>query len=113
MEPRNNPAGLPDEEFRAERMARQTAPPELENPEKRALWGLGTDDGDYGPYLIELNVQYVDGLAEAAKAFAELFRTIIVEPEQQLADFNEEPPWSITRISKTYFRCEMTMPQWK
>lgn len=114
MEPRDNPAGTPNDEFRAERMARQTAPPELENPEKRALWGLGTNEEDYGPYLIELNVQYVDGLAEAAKAFAELFRTIIVEPaEQHLSDLAEDPPWGITRISKTYFRCEMTMPQWK
>ena len=96
-------------------MARQTAPPELEDPDKRALWGLGSHDDDYGPYLIELNVQYLDGLAEAAKTFADLFYTIVVEPaRQQFPELNDEDvPWSITRISKTYFRCEMTMPQWK
>ena len=115
MEPPDDPVGPPEDEFRAERMSRQTAPPELEDPEKRALWGLGSHEDDYGPYLIELNVQYVDGLAEAARAFADLFRRVIINPAEELhPNVDEETaPWGITRISKTYFRCEMTMAQWK
>ncbi|GAA4116822.1 hypothetical protein [Enteractinococcus coprophilus] len=115
MEPPDDSVRPLDDEFRAERMARQTAPPGLEDPAKRALWGLGIHEEDYGPYLIELKVQYVDGLAEAARAFADLFQRVIVGPAEELhPDLDDEvAPWGITRISKTYFRCEMTMSQWK
>lgn len=124
MVPRDNPESSdeninaspdqPDEGFRSERMARQTAPSELEDPKKRALWGLGDDEGDRGPYLIELNVQYVDGLAEAAKTFAELFHRVIVEPARGHGGVSSgDDPWGLTRISKTYIRCEMSLSEWK
>ena len=60
-------------EFRSDRLSRVTAPPELDDDENRERWGLGESPEDRGPYMIELNVQYVDGLAGAAHAFLALF----------------------------------------
>ena len=59
----------PDEaergEFTGDRLSRLTAPPELEDDDNRKRWQLGTKPEDRGPYMIELNVQHVDGLAGA------------------------------------------------
>jgi len=63
-------------EFTPDRMSRLTAPPELEDPGNRKRWGLGEKAEDRGPYMVELNVQYVDGLAGAATAFVQLFNSI-------------------------------------
>ena len=102
------------EEFSTERMARRTAPSELEDHTKRELWGLGQSEQDRGPYLIELNVQYVDGLAEAAKTFAELFERVIIQSARERGEVDQdEDPWGVTRIAKTYIQCDMSLLEWK
>src|SRR5262245_133770 len=64
------------ERFDADRLSRVTAPPELDNPDKRARWKL--EEGKYkrGPYLIELNVQFVGALPGAASAFLKLHEEV-------------------------------------
>src|SRR5687767_12423185 len=83
-------------EFTGDRLSRLTAPPELEDEENRKRWGLGTDKDDRGPYMIELNVQHVDGLAGAGSAFRDLFR-------QAIGDWDKGPPWEVAKVSKAYF----------
>jgi serine protease AprX len=96
-------------EFRSDRLSRMTAPPELEDDEHRKLWGLGETPEERGPYLVELNVQHVNGLAGAAVAFISLFRKTIV-PDGATASAE---PWHLVKISKSYYRCEMNVREWK
>ena len=92
--------------FRGDKLSRLTAPPELEDGDNRERWGLGRDEKDRGPYIVELNVQYVDGLAGAAAAFVELFKQTFGPP-------GDNDPWHLSRVSKAYYRCEMNLGEWK
>ena len=87
-------------------MARMTAPPELEYPENRERWGLGKTKNARGPYMVELNVQYVDGLSGAAAAFEGLFKDTVGKP-------TADAPWQVDRVSKSYYRCYMNLKEWK
>ena len=93
-------------DFRGDRLSRLTAPPELEDEDNRRRWGLGTTPEQRGPYMIELNVQHVDGLAGAGSAFRDLFREEIGVPES-------DPPWGAAKVSKAYFRADMNLREWK
>ena len=69
---------------------------------KREKWGLGEKETDRGPYIIELNLQHIGGLTGAAFALREIHwrsPTTDVSP--------------LVPISKTYVRCELTVPEWK
>ena len=107
----------PGSEFRGERLSRLTAPPELEDPENRSRWGLGEKDEDRGPYMVELNVQYVDGLAGAAMAFVDLFNKVIRPGKQGrrkgVKAAENTDVWGLVKVSKSYFRCEMNIREWK
>jgi hypothetical protein len=74
--------------FRGDRLSRLTTPPELEDPANRKRWGLAEKAEDRGPYMVELNVQYVDGLAGAATAFVQLFKRAVGAPDPGQPD-----PW--------------------
>ena len=52
----------------ADNFARRFAPPELYDPKKRREWKLGRHDGERGPYVIELNLQHIEGLPGAIAA---------------------------------------------
>ena len=95
-------------EFSGERLSRLTAPPELENEENRRRWGLDTEPGGRGPYMVELNVLYVDGLAGAASAFVDLFKKVFPAPPDPTPS-----PWQLVKVSKSYFRCMMSVLEWK
>src|SRR5688572_32246038 len=88
----------------ADNFARRFAPPELYDPKKRREWKLGRHDGDRGPYVIELNLQHIEGLSGAIAAL-----------ETRLAALNgEEPaPPRPDYISKTYARCMLTVDEWQ
>jgi subtilisin family serine protease len=88
----------------ADNFARRFAPPELYDPKKRREWKLGRHDGDRGPYVIELNLQHIEGLAGAIAAL-----------ETRLAALNgDEPaPPRPDYISKTYARCMLTVDEWQ
>jgi subtilisin family serine protease len=59
--------------------------------------------------MVELNAQHMNGLAGAATAFVDLFKKTLVPEGESAAG----PPWHLVKISKTYFRCEMMLDEWK
>ena len=97
------------DEFSPDKLSRQTAPPDLEDPDNRRRWGLGETEAQRGPYLVELNVLHVDGLSGAVDAFRRLFYSVFNDEGAP----SGEDPWNLTKISKGYFRCEMTLAEWK
>ena len=97
-------------EFSGERLSRLTAPPELEDDENRQRWGLGETPEERGPYMVELNVQYVNGLAGAASDFRDLFKKAIGGEASATGGRN---PWGLVKVSKSYFRCHMNIREWK
>src|SRR5690606_24150551 len=64
----------PDSRPIGERFARTFAPPELYDPDKRRQWKLGSSDADRGPYVIELNLQHVEGVKGASMQLDALLR---------------------------------------
>jgi subtilisin family serine protease len=97
-------------EFKSDRLSRVTAPPELDDNDNRRRWRLGKSPEERGPYMIELNVQYMDGLAGAAHGFMALFDKVFgTETEPKAAD---RPP-SPVKISKSYFRCMLNVLEWR
>jgi subtilisin family serine protease len=98
---------MPDDTPRrpvADNFARRFAPPELYDPKKRREWKLGRRDEDRGPYVIELNLQHIEGLPGA-----------IASLEMCLAALNgdDSAPPPPDRISKTYVRCLLTVDEWQ
>jgi subtilisin family serine protease len=88
----------------ADNFARRFAPPELYDPKKRREWKLGRHDGDRGPYVIEFNLQHIEGLSGAIAAL-----------ETRLAALNGDAPAPPRPdyISKTYARCMLTVDEWQ
>lgn len=86
-------------------MGRATVPPALHDPERREEWGLPADEDERGPYMVELNLRYKDGLEEASKAFVEMYRRELPEAAAEAGD--------PIRISRTYYRCEMSVVDWR
>jgi subtilisin family serine protease len=82
-------------------MGNATVPPALHDPVQRKAWGLGAGEDDVGEYMIELNLLYKSGLQGAAKRFQELFQQVVK------SEFQPVP------VSKTYFRCKMTVRDWR
>ncbi len=97
------------EQFR-EHLTRVTAPPELDDEKNRKRWKLEVLAHKRGPYLVELNVQYVSGLPGATKDFLHMFQDVCgALAEQDGIDRPDEP----MRISKSYFRCNVRVKEWR
>jgi serine protease AprX len=90
-------------------MGRATVPVALHDPERRAEWELEDMPGKRGPYMVELNLRYKSGLEGAAKRFEELYTETLPRAVQAVAD-GAGPP---VRISRTYYRCVMSVPEWR
>ena len=86
-------------------MGRATVPPALHDPDRREEWGLPADENERGLYMVELNLRYKDGLEEASKAFVEMYRRELPEAAAEAGD--------PIRISRTYYRCEMSCVEWR
>jgi subtilisin family serine protease len=84
-----------------DRFSRMFAPPELYDEAKRREWQLGDTPGARGPYVIELNLQHIQGLAGAAAALEALYREVAPNAP------------SLVRIAHTYYRGEMTPREWQ
>lgn len=86
-----------------ERFARTTAPRELDDPKRRKEWGLpGLDEPDAtGPYIVELNVEHLGGLAGADHAFRQLHGRHVPQGPKPVS------------IAKSYYRCLLTDRQWR
>jgi subtilisin family serine protease len=102
------------------RIARTTAPRQLDDPLKRAQWDLPDLDSpdDTGSYIIELNVQHASGLPGAAREFIELYNGV-VRPDADSdnsgtrADSTAARSRVPLRISKSYFRCDFKEKEWR
>ncbi|WP_164885051.1 S8 family peptidase [Rubrivivax rivuli] len=88
----------------ADNFARRFAPPELYDPRKRREWKLGRTDDDRGPYVIELNLQHIEGLPGAITALDGLLNEL---------DSNGRGPSKADYISKTYARVLLTLAEWQ
>ena len=88
----------------ADNFAQRFVPPELYDRKKRREWKLGRYDWDRGPYVIELNLQHIEGISGAKAAL-----------ETRLAELNgkDSAPPPPDYISKTYARCMLTVDEWK
>jgi serine protease AprX len=94
-----------------DRLTRVTVPPELDKVENRERWKLENKEHKRGPYLVELNVQYVSGLPGAAKAFIELYDEVCDKiSREDSIPIPEETP---VKIGKSYYRCELQVKEWR
>lgn len=86
----------------ADTFARRVAPPELYDAQKRREWKLGRTDEERGPYVIEFNLQHIEGLP-GAKATLETLLKKLNSDDAPRADY----------ISKTYSRVMLTVKEWQ
>jgi len=102
----------------SERLARTTAPAQLDDPARRRKWGLpGLDEPDKtGSYVIELNVQHLGGLPGAANAFLKLYEEVVGKlrtPAQARSSRNDPRDHEPLRIAKSYYKCMLRDREWK
>lgn len=90
-----------------DQFARITAPRQLNDPAKRMKWKLPESVEDRGPYIIELNLQHIGGLPGAISEFRRLIKDAVTEVNPEASA--PEP----VRISKTYYRCELSVLEWR
>src|SRR5262245_41776376 len=86
----------------ADTFARRVAPPELYDPQKRREWKLGRNDDERGPYVIEYNLQHIEGLPGAIATLETLLKKV---------NTNDAP--RAEYISKTYSRVMLTVAEWQ
>jgi subtilisin family serine protease len=86
-------------------MGRSVIPPEALDKNKRKEWGLPEDPDKPGDYMIELNLLHKRGLQEADSRFLELFKDVLGK--------SYVPKRRPQRVSKTYYRCAITVPEWQ
>jgi serine protease AprX len=91
----------PAEPSLTDRFSKMFAPPELYDARKRRDWDLGETDLDRGPYVIELNLQHIEGLTGAAKQLEALHEKLMPQAPKPV------------RIARTYLRCEMNVREWQ
>jgi len=84
-----------------ERFSRMFVPPELYDPKKRTDWQLEVTKQKRGPYIVELNLQHVEGLSGADIALRQVHKQAAPIAPKLIA------------ISKTYIRGWMTVKEWQ
>ena len=88
-------------------IGRSVAPPEMYDEYQREEWGLPKDEGKPGDYMVELNLLHKRGLQEAELAFLDLYKKVV----ELSAD--PDPQYQPVRVSKTYYKCRISVQQWK
>jgi subtilisin family serine protease len=83
-----------------DRFSKMFAPPELYDPEKRKDWGLVGSKDRRGPYVIELNLQHMEGLAGASAALRALHQDVVPQTEP-------------VPLAKTYFTWRLSVAEWR
>ena len=86
-------------------MGRATVPPALHDKHRRAEWDLPESEDEPGPYLIELNLMYREGVAVAAEKFKDLYKKVLGKEAAA-----RRPP---VLISRTYYRCRVCVHEWR
>jgi serine protease AprX len=99
----------------ADTFARRVAPPELYDPRKRREWKLGSNDDERGPYVIEYNLQHIEGLHGAIATLDTLLKKLEKknEPTRSQDRNKDKGPPRAEYISKTYARVMLTVEEWK
>jgi subtilisin family serine protease len=92
-----DPDGPDDRTNPSDSFARVTIPREIDEPERRKQWGLPEDAGKPGRFIIELNLQHVEGLPGAAVALKALCAGV--------------GGGTATKIAKTYYSCQLNLEQ--
>jgi serine protease AprX len=87
------------------RLGRASVPPALHDPAQRRAWQLPVDETAPGQYMIELNLRYKQGVQKAAEAFEKLYKQVLGEDEAARR--------RAILISKSYFRCFISVDEWK
>src|SRR5688572_14575600 len=103
---------MPDEYLArpvADTFARRVAPPELYDPRKRREWKLGRNDNERGPYVIEFNLQHIEGLPGAIATLDTLLKKL--DNDEPTRSHDKDPPRA-EYISKTYSRVMLTVKEW-
>lgn len=95
----------------ADTFARRFAPPELYDPKKRREWKLGKNDSDRGPYVVELNLQHIEGLSGALARLEMLLASEEMLAARGIGTDLASP--TAERISKTYVRCMLNVNEWQ
>lgn len=106
----------PERRAVADTFARRFAPPELYDPAKRREWKLGRNDEDRGPYVIELNLQHIEGLSGALATLQARLKTIATEAAKEPPEEKPHTPAELEppeQISKTYVRCMLNVKEWQ
>src|SRR5215472_6407390 len=85
-------------------LGRATVPPALHDAAQRVAWQLPAEEDKPGAYMIELNLMYSKGVQKAAEAFKQLYTDVLGQEAQQRPAIP---------ISKTYFRCNISVNEWK
>ncbi|RTZ40010.1 peptidase S8 [Candidimonas sp. SYP-B2681] len=103
-----------------DRIARTTAPRQLDDPIKRAQWNLPDLDSpdETGSYIIELNVQHALGLAGAAHDFIGLYDRVVRPDERPGKPRTKANSPGVRnrvplQIAKSYFRCDFKEQEWR
>jgi serine protease AprX len=86
-------------------MGRATVLPELHDPKRREEWDLPAEEDEVGDYMIELNLLYKEGLEGANREFLKLYEQVLGPQEA-----SERPA---TLVSKTYYRCLISVDEWR
>jgi subtilisin family serine protease len=100
-----------------DKFSKRFAPPELYDPECRKAWKLGETEHDRGPYVIELNLQHIEGLTGAFATLEEIWKRVSTAGAATGARAARTRPAARRRglepISKAYVRCWMTVREWQ
>lgn len=96
-----------------ESVGRGVVSPVLYDPQRRVAMGLPEDEETRGHYMIELNVRYHRGLAEADKAFKELFAKLFGPPPSIRSRRTGEAPAEPLPISKSYLGVKLSVREWR
>jgi serine protease AprX len=102
-------------------MSRATVSPGLHDPERRREWNLPVKETDpTGAYMVELNLLYKSGLRGAQAEFRKLWSDLMQISEGRRDTDHPLAVWPKSRrrtppvlISRTYFRCEMSVLEWQ
>jgi subtilisin family serine protease len=73
-------------------------PPDLDDKENRAKWGLPTSPDEPGEYMVELNVLLSGGLPAADLRFLSLYAEVLGTPDRVPV-----------RVGKTYYSCWISL----
>src|SRR4051794_5118496 len=84
-------------------MGGATAPPDLNDPERRKCWGLPESETEPGHYMVELNVGHRGGIKAAALRLKQIYKEVVSRRVIR------QP----VSVGQTYFHCHLSVHEWR